>query len=78
MTTSNGPICSSASEYGQPCSTTLNYYFQCDGDTLRLSTLRTPSSSGASGNIGEWCADTGYIYICTASNTWKRVALSTF
>lgn len=78
MTSVDGPVCSSASFYGQSCSSSLDNYFQSDGDTLRMSTLRTPASSSASGYVGEWCADASYIYICTASNTWKRCALSTF
>jgi hypothetical protein len=40
--------------------------------------LLTPSSSSANCSPGsiEW--DTGFIYVCTSSNTWKRAALSTF
>ena len=36
---------------------------------------RTGTSTGAAGAI---CWDSNYIYVCTATNTWKRVALSTF
>jgi hypothetical protein len=36
---------------------------------------KTSGSNGAAGDIA-W--DANYIYVCTASNTWKRVALSTF
>lgn len=49
-----------------------------NGDTLRLRTLRTPATAGSAGNQGDWCADANYIYICVASNTWKRVAISTW
>ena len=35
----------------------------------------TSSSTGVPGQIG-W--DSGFLYICVATNTWKRVALSTF
>lgn len=40
--------------------------------------LTTPSSSSATGVAGtiEW--DANFIYVCTATNTWKRVALTTF
>lgn len=78
MSVVNGFIASSASSFGQSCSTTSPYYIQCDGDTIRLSTQRTPTTSSATGNIGEWCADSNYIYICVGSNTWKRVSLSSF
>lgn len=46
-------------------------------DTLRLSTARTPTGGGT-GNTGEVCWDSSYIYVCTATNTWKRVALAAF
>ncbi len=39
------------------------------------SAIRSPTSSG-SGAAGEICWDANYIYICTASNTWKRAALT--
>jgi hypothetical protein len=38
----------------------------------------TPSTSGATGTQGDISWDASYIYICTATNTWKRVLLSTF
>jgi hypothetical protein len=44
------------------------------GKILRIETPKTPTSSGATGNIGEICWDTKAIYICTATNTWKRIA----
>ena len=40
--------------------------------------LQTPSSSSATGVAGSMCWDTGFVYVCTATNTWKRAALSTF
>lgn len=40
--------------------------------------LITPSSSSAACDTGAIVWDTGFIYICTATNTWKRAALSTF
>ena len=40
--------------------------------------LSTPATSGATGQAGQAKWDASYIYICTATNTWKRVALSTF
>jgi hypothetical protein len=43
-----------------------------------LAPLKTPSSSSDTCTQGaqEW--DASYVYICTATNTWKRAALSTF
>ena len=33
-------------------------------------------ASNATGTAGQICWDSGYIYVCTATNTWKRVALT--
>lgn len=38
----------------------------------------TPASAIAAGIAGEIAWDASYIYICTATNTWKRVAISTW
>jgi len=44
-------------------------------DTIRLDTSRSPASNGT-GYVGEICWDASYVYICTATNTWKRTALT--
>jgi len=49
-----------------------------DSNILRLRTAKTPASAGASGNAGDVCWDASYIYVCVATNTWKRVAISTW
>jgi hypothetical protein len=36
----------------------------------------TPTGPTAVGTAGQIAADTNYIYICTATNTWKRVAIT--
>jgi hypothetical protein len=41
-------------------------------------TAAAPVSSAASGSVGEIRSDTNYLYVCTATNTWKRIALSAF
>ena len=38
----------------------------------------TPSSATAAGTAGEIAWDANYVYICVASNTWKRVAIATW
>ena len=48
------------------------------GNGLRIRNTRTPATAAAAGNQGEWCNDASYIYICTALNTWKRVAIATW
>jgi hypothetical protein len=40
--------------------------------------LATPSSSSAPCTVGQIGADANYIYVCVATNTWKRSALSSF
>lgn len=49
-----------------------------NGNTLRLRTARTPASAAAAGNAGDICWDSSYVYVCTATNTWKRAALSSW
>ena len=36
----------------------------------------TPATSTATGTVGTISWDASYIYICTAANTWKRVAIA--
>lgn len=48
------------------------------GKILRIDTSKTPASASDTGNIGELCWDSNYIYICVAANTWKRSTLSTW
>jgi hypothetical protein len=48
------------------------------GSTLRLRTSRTPASASATGTTGEICWDSNYVYVCVATDTWKRSALSTW
>jgi hypothetical protein len=46
---------------------------------FKLSALNTaPASSSAAGTVGEIRVDASYIYICTATNTWKRSAITTW
>lgn len=39
---------------------------------------RTITSSTAEGTAGEICFDTDYVYVCVATNTWKRFTLETW
>jgi hypothetical protein len=41
-------------------------------------TSSAPASAAASGRAGTITWDSSFIYICTAANTWKRVAISTW
>ena len=46
---------------------------------LYFNTLASaPANSSSNGTAGEMRVDTSYVYVCTANNTWKRAALSTW
>lgn len=49
-----------------------------NSNTIRLRNNKTPASATAAGNAGDICWDTNYIYVCVATNTWKRTAISTW
>lgn len=49
-----------------------------NSDILRLRTSKTPSSASDTGDQGSICWDSSYIYICTATNTWKRASIATW
>jgi len=49
-----------------------------NGKILRLASGKNIGSAGATGNQGEICWDDSYIYVCTATNSWKRAAISTW
>ncbi len=49
-----------------------------NGDVFRLRNAKTPSSASDTGNTGDICWDASYLYICTATNTWRRIAHDTW
>ena len=51
---------------------------QVNGNRIRIATAKTPASATDTGTAGEICWDASYIYVCTATNTWKRTAISTW
>lgn len=50
------------------------------GDDTRLHSHRgsAPATAGSAGVEGDIVKDSNYIYVCVATNTWKRAALSTW
>jgi hypothetical protein len=52
--------------------------FQVNDNRIRIATAKTPASATDTGVAGEICWDASYIYVCTAANTWKRTAISTW
>lgn len=49
-----------------------------NSDAIRIRTAQTPASAGATGTAGMICWDSSYVYVCVATNTWKRAAISTW
>jgi len=49
-----------------------------NSDAIRIRTSQTPASASATGVAGQICWDANYIYVCTATNTWKRATLATW
>ncbi len=47
-------------------------------DGIRIQTAKTPASATATGNAGDICWDASYVYVCVATNTWKRSAIVTW
>lgn len=52
--------------------------FSISGDTVNIPVSRTPASAGAPGTAGDICWDSSYIYVCVATDTWKRTAIATW
>ena len=45
---------------------------------LRLVSSSAPATASSTGSEGEIAVDSSYIYVCTATNTWKRASLATW
>lgn len=58
--------------------TTPTALLDANTDIIRIRTSKTPASATATGNQGDICWDSNYIYVCTAANTWVRANLSTW
>jgi hypothetical protein len=52
--------------------------FDADGYNARIRLSIPPVTSTSAGEAGEIRWDSGFIYVCVASNTWKRATLITF
>jgi hypothetical protein len=49
-----------------------------NADSIRVRTAQTPATASEAGDQGEIAWDADYIYICIATDTWKRVAIATW
>lgn len=47
-----------------------------DTDHLRVTTSKTPAAAASPGSQGDIAWDSNYLYVCVASNSWKRVAIA--
>jgi hypothetical protein len=60
-----------------PSSGSNNVVLGTDG-TIRLPVSSTPATAAATGTAGDIRWDATYLYICTATNTWRRIAHATW
>jgi hypothetical protein len=57
----------------------VNYPVSAAGNVTIGGLLTSPQQTKAAndpGTVGQICWDSNYIYVCTASNTWKRTGLT--
>ena len=64
-------------------STTPLIYGEFDTNNVKINgdfqlTTKTPASASDTGVTGTIAWDADWIYICTATNTWKRVGIATW
>jgi len=45
---------------------------------INITGTNTPASATATGTTGDICWDSNYIYVCVATDTWKRSAITTW
>jgi hypothetical protein len=64
--------------YLSPVTSASNYVIASAGDVLKLETPRTITNSTDNGYAGEISWDNGFVYVCVATNTWKRATLNTW
>ena len=61
----------------------VNGFFSVTGDAtfggiLNVSNSTPPAASTAAGTQGDIAWDANYLYVCIATNTWKRTPLATW
>tara|TARA_Y100001973_G_C5153420_1_gene309392 strand:- start:416 stop:1300 length:885 start_codon:yes stop_codon:yes gene_type:complete len=56
----------------------VNGGFRVQSDSIAIQNSKTPSSASDTGQAGQICWDANYLYVCVSSNTWKRIALSSW
>lgn len=48
------------------------------GKKFKILGARTIATSTTTGEAGEICWDSSYLYVCIATNTWRRVSLTSW
>lgn len=71
---SDGNVLIPSGKLGVSCTPTAK--LDVNSTIIRLRTAKTPATAGAAGNQGDLCWDANYVYVCVATNTWKRSAIS--
>jgi hypothetical protein len=56
----------------------LGQIYQALLNQKQLNLVPVPASSTAKGTAGQVAASATFLYLCVATDTWRRVALSTF
>lgn len=74
----NNQILVADGEGNERFSSDQNSNFTIEGKTIRIKTTHTPTSATDTGSAGQIAWDANYIYVCIATNTWVRSALSTW
>jgi hypothetical protein len=49
-----------------------------NGNCINIATEKTPATAAATGTKGTICWDSGAIYVCVATDTWKKIAIATW
>lgn len=57
---------------------TPTHQLDVNADSIRLRTPKTPASASDTGTQGEIAWDSNYIYVCVATDTWKRTGIATW
>lgn len=55
-----------------------DFALKTDGGRVCHDNTPVPASASAAGRQGEIAWDSGFIYVCVATNTWKRAAIATW
>jgi hypothetical protein len=58
--------------------TSISGTLTVDSDYINITTSKTPASAGDTGATGDVAWDSDYLYVCVATNTWKRTPITTW